>query len=250
MKRIYKQWDNFEITKREIVASISIVAIMLLVGILITGKISEYEMDKNEKYNKAIKITEKDLFQYGIDTSVGNAFVYGELKAVDSVTYEGIGGEYLNIKKETERYTSHTRRVAHKSGKTTYYTTETYWTWDIINTESKRSKKIEFCGIELNTSQFELPSDSYITTIDAGINLRDKYYGYPVESKGTIFAYLNKDNNLGEDKVEFYKDKDIDQTLDDVTCDYNTPIFWVVWIVIIIVSVYGFYYLDNRWINK
>lgn len=45
-----------EITKREILVSISIVAVMIAVGFLISGKISEHEMDKNEKYNKAVKI--------------------------------------------------------------------------------------------------------------------------------------------------------------------------------------------------
>ena len=49
-------FGDFEITKREILASISIIAIMILFGILISSKISEYQMDKNEIYNKAVKI--------------------------------------------------------------------------------------------------------------------------------------------------------------------------------------------------
>ncbi len=79
-------FGDFEITKREILASISIIAIMLCVGVLIAGKISDYELDQNEKYNKAIKIENKELFEYGMRTNVGNAFVYGNLKAVDTVT--------------------------------------------------------------------------------------------------------------------------------------------------------------------
>lgn len=55
--------ENFKITKREILASISIVAIMLLIGFLIGGKISEHQMDNNEKYNKAVKVETKDLFE-------------------------------------------------------------------------------------------------------------------------------------------------------------------------------------------
>ena len=50
--------DNFEITKREILASISIIAVMILIGILISNKISENQMDKNEIYNKAVVIIE------------------------------------------------------------------------------------------------------------------------------------------------------------------------------------------------
>ena len=64
-------FGNFEITKREILASISIIAVMILIGVLISSKISEAQMDKNEIYNKAVKIENVDLFQYGMDTNVG-----------------------------------------------------------------------------------------------------------------------------------------------------------------------------------
>ena len=98
-------WDfvDFEITKREILASVSIIAIMLLIGTLLSAKISNWQMDRNEKYNKAVKIENNtDLFRYGMDTNVGNAFVYGELKAVDTVTYPEIGGKYMYV--ENTRY--------------------------------------------------------------------------------------------------------------------------------------------------
>lgn len=140
-KRRSFDFGNFEITKREILVSVSIVAIMLLIGVLIAGKISDYQLDKNEKYNKAIKIESQELFEYGMRTNAGNAFVYGDLKAVDTVTYPGIGGEYIYIEKVKERYTMHTRQVAHTTttnGKThTYYTTETYWTWDYAGSEEQ-----------------------------------------------------------------------------------------------------------------
>ena len=82
-----------EITKREILASISIITIMILFGILISTKISEYQMDKNEIYNKAVKIEDRNMFQYGMDTNIGNAFVYGTLEAVDTVTYPEMDGK-------------------------------------------------------------------------------------------------------------------------------------------------------------
>ena len=86
-------FGDFEITKREIIASISIITVMILIGVLISSKISEHQMDKNEIYNKAVKIENTDLFWYGMDTNVGNAFVYGDLEAVDTVTYPEIGGK-------------------------------------------------------------------------------------------------------------------------------------------------------------
>lgn len=237
-----------EITKREIIVSISILAIMLIIGVFIGNKISESQMDDNSKYNNAIKIEDSELFKYGMRTNVGNAFVYGELKAVDSVGYEGVEGEYLHIEKVTERYTSHTRRIAHKSGKTTYYTTEIYWTWDKINTDSKQSKKVNFCDVEFNTSQFKLPSDSYITTIGTGYNLRDKYYGVGSNLKGTIFAKLY-DNNIPESGTHFYNDNTIKQALEQLTSDGWLIGFWILWIVLTCGIIFGFYYLDNKWLD-
>ena len=62
--------QDFEITKREILASISIVAIMLIIGLVISSKISEWQLDKNETYNKAVKIESSELFQYGMKTKM------------------------------------------------------------------------------------------------------------------------------------------------------------------------------------
>ena len=96
-------FGDFEITRREILASISIIAVMILIGVLISGKISEHQMDENEIYNKADKIESADLFQHGMNTNIGNAFVYGDLEAVDTVTYPEIGGKYMDVKKVKER---------------------------------------------------------------------------------------------------------------------------------------------------
>mgnify|MGYP000575555688 CR=1 FL=1 len=108
MRRRGFDFGEFEITKREILASISIIAILLLIGFVISGKISNYILDRNEKYNKAIKIENSDLFEYGMRTNVGYAFVYGDLKAVDTVSYPEIDGEYMYIEKIEEHYNAYT----------------------------------------------------------------------------------------------------------------------------------------------
>lgn len=242
----YRRYKGFEITKREILASISIIAIMLIIGVLISGKIANYEMDKNEMYNKAIKIDKTDMFQYGIDTSVGNAFIYGELKAIDSVTYPEIGGKYMHIEKEREEYTMHTRTVTDSKG---HSHTETYYTWDYAGSEELQSKEVTFCDIKFDSSKIRIPGGEYIDTLYETSDVRYIYHGYPTESKGTMFANLNKKNQLGEHKAAFYTGQSIDETYDDLVKDFATPIFWVIWIVIICGCVYGFYYLDNAWLN-
>ena len=244
-------FGDFEITKREILASISIIAVMILIGVLISGKISEHQMDENEVYNKAVKIESTDLFQYGMDTNIGNAFVYGDLKAVDTVTYPEIGGEYMYVKKVKERYTEHTKQVAHTrtvNGKSqTYYTTETYWSWDRVGSENVKCKEISFCGITFDSNKFGIPSTNYIDTIKESSHVRYKYYGTETKFTGTIFTKL-KDKTIS-DNTYFYNNKNIEETVDCLESEGGEISFWIFWIILIIVCVFGFYYLDNKWLE-
>lgn len=243
-------WDlgDFEITRREVLASVSIIAIMLLIGSLLSAKISNWQMDRNEKYNKAVKIENNtDLFQYGMDTNVGNAFVYGELKAIDTVTYPEIGGEYMYVKKVKEKYTKHTRRVAHRSGGYTYYTTETYWTWDYAGSEDIEGKEISFCGIKFPIKKINYPSPDYIETIKESYYVRYKYYGTATEYKGTVFTAL-KDKTI-EDGSSFYEDSKIPEVIDRLESGIWNVVFWIFWILLTGFAVFGFYYLDNEWLE-
>lgn len=243
-------FGDFEITKREIVASISIISIMLLIGILISTKISEYQMDRNEVYNKAIKIESQDLFRYGMDTNIGHAFVYGDLKAVDTVTYPEIGGQYMSVKKVKERYTKHTRVVTKTrvvNGKTKTYTdTETYWTWDEVDRWRQHSNKVTFLGIEFNYGDIYIPSESHISTQKESSRIRYVYYGSPTEYIGTIFTQL-KDGTINN--TEFYNDRNIDETVEMLESDGLVIVFWIIWILIIGGCVYGFYYINNEWLE-
>ena len=240
-------FGDFEITKREILASISIIAVMILFGILISSKISEHQMDKNEIYNKAVKIESQEMFQYGMDTNVGNAFVYGNLKAVDTVTYPEIGGEYMYVEKVKEKYTRHTRKVRHSNGKTTWYTTETYWTWDRVGSEDIKCKEVSFCGANFVSNKIDLPGTDYIDTIKESSNVRYKYYGVGTKYKGTIFTDL-RDKTIS-DNTSFYNNLTINETIERLESDFPIIIFWIFWVILIGGMVFGFYYLDNRWLD-
>ena len=251
-KRRYGGFDfgSFTITKREILASVSIIALLMLVGILISSKISESQMDKNEIYNKAIKIDNQDLFMYGMSTNIGYAFVYGDLKAVDTVTFPEIGGEYMSVKKVKERYTKHTRvvtktrRVNGKSHR--YTTTETYWTWDAIDSWSKYCDKTTFLGVQFDYGQIYEPSMSHIATQKESSHIRYVYYGSPTEYMGTIFTQL-KDGTINN--TSFYNNRNIDETLEKLQSNLGVISFWIVWIILIGACVFGFYYIDNDWLD-
>ena len=244
-------FENFQITKREIIVSISIVAIMLLIGFLISGKISDYQMDKNEIYNKALKIESTDLFAYGMKTNVGNAFIYGNLQAIDTVTYPEIGGKYMYVEKIKEKYTQHTRTVTKTrtvNGKTKTYTEEEeYWTWDRVDSEDKKCKKISFCGVNFKSSKFKIPSAHYIDTIRESSHVRYKYYGTETKFTGTIFTDLR--NNTISDNTNFYNSMTVDETVEYLESNGAEIIFWVFWIILIIAGVVGFCYFENEWLE-
>ena len=242
------RWNGVEITKREILASISIIAIMLVVGILISSKISEYHVDQNEKYNKAVKIESQELFQYGMETDIGNAFVYGDLIAIDTVTYPEIGGAYMWVEKVEEHYNRHERTYTTTDTNGKKQTkTEVYWSWDYAGSETKKCKKITFLGITFEAVRFDLPDDSsYIDTIKESSHIRYKYYGCSTKHTGTIFTSL-KDNTINETK--FYNGKNIEETVQFLELNIAGMLFWIFWIIIMGATVYGFFYLDNEWLE-
>lgn len=244
-------FTDIEIKPREILASISIIAIMILFGILISGKISEVNMDNNEIYNKAVKIESAELFQYGMSTNVGNAFVYGDLDAIDTITYPEIGGEYIYVEKVKERYTKHTRYVTRTKTvngvKKEYREEEEYWTWDAIDKETQQSKQIRFCNTIFASEKIELgASTQYLDMIKESSRIRYKYYGMGTHFTGTIFTDLR--NNTISDNSQLYVNKTIEETVEYLETDY-TVIFWVIWILLTMIVVFIFIASENVWLD-
>lgn len=251
MRKWSFDFGDFEITFREILASISIIAVMLTIGFLISEKISQRYVDSNEIYNKALKIeNDEDVFQQGMDTNIGNAFIHGELKAIDTVTFSEIDREYMYVKKVEEHYNMHTRTYTTTDGKGhTHVHTQTYWSWDYAGKETKKCKELSFCGVKFKSEKINIPRASYIQTIKKSSHVRFKYYGVETKYTGTIFAEL-KDGTIPDDSC-FYENKSIDETMDELVSNGKVAqiIFWVIWTILIIGVIFGFYYLDNEWLE-
>lgn len=242
-------FGDFEITKREILASISIIAVLLLIGVLIAGRISDWELDRNEKYNKAIKIETQDLFEYGMRTNVGNAFVYGELEAVDTVTYPELDSVYMYVEKVKEEYTRHTKTVTDydEEGNKIGEHEEEYWTWDRVDSEEQICSEISFLGHVFASEKVDLPGAEYIDTIKESSHVRYKYYGVGLKFTGTIFT--NLENGTISSNTPFYENKSIEETVKYLESGSVLVIFWIFWIILIGFCVYGFYYIDNEWLE-
>lgn len=243
--------DGIEITLREILVSIIIVLFMAAAGFLISEKISSKLDERNEEYEQAVKIeNDRELFEYGMRTNVGNAFVSGTLKTLDPVSLPEIDGEYSSITKTKEEYTKHTRTVTDydSNGEVKGHHEEVYYTWDAVGHENYYATKISFLDIEFDYGKIEFPGQSYLTTIKVSSDVRYVYRVCGTEFNGTIYTKLG-DNTITQTK--FYNENSTSEAF-EIACDTNKgclDIFWIIWIVLIVACVYAFVRLDNEWIE-
>lgn len=188
--------SEIKVTPREVIFSILIVGILFSIGFLIASGIKKSVDEKNLKYRQAIQIRDSGTeLKQACETDVGDAFVEGDFKAVDTVTWEGLEGEHLWIKRDKEKYTMHTRTVTYTvccgKGRTSTRTRiETYWTWDVVKTDKKHSKEVSFCGnaYPYETFSYDMVSDSRHVK-NTGWNTRDVFYYLPKDFRGSFFRY-------------------------------------------------------------
>lgn len=236
------------ITKREVLFSIAIICVLLVIGMMISGSIDTMLQSRYQDYNTALQIVDDaEMFGYGMRTSVGNAFVYGDLRTVDPVSIPDIPGEYAYISKIKQRHTMHTRVVTTTDSKGHIHThTETYWTWDKVQTWSWHCQQISFLGYSFPYGTIKTPDSRYIDTIYESNIIRYEYYACATKYIGTLWARLA---NNGISETVFYEGKGIDETIDGLESGWEKVVFWIVWVLLMGLAVYGFYYLDNRWLE-
>lgn len=240
-----------EIKKREIIFSFAIIAVMIIIGLFISGKIRQNLLEEYQKYDTAVQIDSEEIFRYGMKTNIGNAFVYGELKALDPVSFPEIIGEYSYIKKEEQEYTRHEKKVKKTytdSDGNTYQETEIeeYWTWDTIQTETKNSSKISFLKVEFKYEKIPFPNASIIEILDTGYHKRNVYSATKTCFIGTIFSIL-KDETINQ--TSFYPEMNISQTIEYLESGNEIIFFWIICILFIFFIVIGFFYLENSWLD-
>lgn len=165
----------------------------------------------------------------------------------------------MTLEKVEERYERREEEVTEtdKDGNKHTHTEVTY-EWETESTESKHAEEIMFCGIIFPYNKINLPSKSHITTIKGDkvwswksgerVKVRFQYYGVATKHTGTIYTDL-RDKTIS-DNSSFYKDCTIEQALDKCTSGGQVIIFWIAWVILTAVIVYGFYYIDNNWLEN
>ena len=129
----------------------------------------------------------------------------------------------------------------------TYYTAEVYWSWDYVRSEDKTCKEVSYLKHIFSSKKIQLPDDDYIDTLKESSHVRFKYYGVGLKYTGTIFTELK--NKTIKNNSPFYENMTIDETVDHLESDFALWLFWIFWIILIGAYVYGFYYLDNEWLE-
>ena len=236
-----------KVTKREILCSIAIACIMLVFGLLIQQSIRTAVTKENKKYETAIEIEDPATFKYAMQTNVGNAFVYGDLKTVDPVSVEEIDGEWMWVEKVTEKHTRHQRTITKKVGKNTVTEIQYYWTWDRVGTKTWHCEKISFLESEFDYGTISVYGSNYIRCDGRG-SYRDKWYTGSLEHTGTIFTNLH-DGTI--EKTELSEGKDIEQLKKELikSTRLYVILFWIFWSLLTGVLIFCFCYLDNYWLE-
>ena len=250
-KKVIYYGSGYEITARELLFSVIIVFVMMAAGFFLCEKISSDADEKSQEYEQAAKIdSDKELFEYGMRTNIGNSFVYGSLKAVDPVSLPEIKGEYAVIRKTEERYAKHEKTVTDydEDGKACGSHTETYYTWDAVGHKDYKCSKIAFLENEFDYGTIPFPAMRYLDTIKESSKVRYVYDVCDKEYTGTIYAFLG---NNTVSNAKFINGKGVDTAVESMCAAQQASaiVFWIVWIILTGISVYGFCYLDNRWVE-
>lgn len=269
-----------EITKREILVSIIIFFLLIGLGLIIHNFIIEKNILSIEKFNKALKIDNNaELFNYSIDTEVGNILAYGTFTAIDKVSIKELKNEYMYIEKVKQRYTRHSRQVCSTDSKgNTKCRTEYYYSWDDISSEDYTSKKIMFLGRKFNYSTFYGYStyrlslsnnvvDEYKNNVNGnylyeekpsfwGSSEGDIRYYYVVGNisfNGTIFAKCGNKNIIAEkgNKIEIHS-SNLSETIENKKNKGTiiSVLYWIFWLILTGFAIYGYMYLDNNYLEN
>ena len=184
-----------------------------------------------------------------------------ELSTDSPVTFDEIGNGYIYIEKVREDYTRHTRTVTKKdSNGNTYTETEVYYSWDYVSSEHLATDTIVFLDEPFSYGTITLPVRR-LNLADAGVEKQrwnyiyknsDTRYYYNVTDVslvGTVFATLS-DGTI-KNASSLYENDTPTEVIESVQQSETLYLifFWLAWVVFMVGCVYGFLYLENRWLD-
>lgn len=250
------------ITLREILFSTIIISVVFGLGILIDRSFIPHLTESALKVVSAVQVDNlPDRFDYIRRTEVGDFMAAGVLEARDPVSLPELHGgrKYLEIKKEKERYTEHTETITEEDEDgNTHTRTETYYSWDGAGKETYQATEYNFLGQVFKYSEVKF---SYWLQRDTTIYERDRGFWGPREGDIRYVYTTWPDKTIGlmsgEARDKWYKGLvfEKDQTIEgkikwaERRIEVVPYVFWTFWILLILGLVFGFYWLENNWLE-
>ena len=249
-----------DFTLREAIVSVALLALAIIVGLGISGTISDSINEKNLKYEQTIQIQTADEFEHCLNTNIPSVFSYGEMKSNDSVGFDYIGYDYMYASRTHEHYTKHKKwvddykTITHSDGTTERVKDgghwEEYYTWDYVDGERKHVDTVLFNNVEFNYGEIDLP-------------YADKYYvdRYDYNDRN-VYSAITKDGHLGTLYAEidnkklthnsFYENRTTEEVYNSYLSNATAwcVVFWIIWLGLCGFGIFYFIVMENDWLNK
>lgn len=254
--------------------------VIVLLGLIFLGVCAygvkghlDSEGYKNQvAYTTAIRSTEKDSFNYIVDSQQGRVLAHGTFTAEAErlAKFDEMTKGFSHVKRTKEHYTQHESRSCDEDGSCT---THTYYTWDTVAEDEQYTASMTFMERKYTPTMFnfekfdkDLEDCSFIPVepepeglaglfVKKGCHDGDYYlshddrYSYkaaPVSFDATIMATTYGGLKPHKGNTILLEDKSIDQILVDVG-KYQLYSFWT-FIFILLALTAGAMYGAYQWV--
>lgn len=222
--------DRHRISLGIFIGAVAIFGCFILRNIFIDQANSEIQ-----KYNTAVRVEDNNKFNYAVDSKQGRIISSGEFKTKDSVKFENFDGEYMKIIRILEEYRPHTYTTCDSKGKCR---THTYYSWDEVSRETKKSNAVIFRDRDYSSSKFNFSTfehESEKKEIPVGFWERKKRYVFRVIDKELSGSFYAETNENGLNDNILVHNKSLDELLESIRQGTLTAeiISWLVFLVVV-----------------
>lgn len=231
--------DRHRISLGIFIGAVAIFGCFILRNVFIDHANSEIQ-----KYNTAVRVEDNDKFNYAVDSKQGRIVSSGIFKAKDSVKIENFDGEYTKIIRILEEYRPHTYTTCDSKGKCR---THTYYSWDEVSRETKKSNAVIFRDRKYSSSKFNFSSfehEAEKKEIPVGFWERKKRYVFMVIDKELSGSFYAETNENGLNDNILVHNKSLDELLESIRQGTLTAeiISWSILLLVSAAIVYVCYY--------
>lgn len=231
--------DRHRISLGIFIGAVAIFGCSILRNIFIDHANSEIQ-----KYNTAVRVEDNNKFNYAVDSRQGRIISSGEFKTKDPVKFENFKGEYTKIIRILEEYRPHTYTTCDSKGKCR---THTYYSWDEVSRETKKSNAVIFRDRKYSSSKFNFSSfehEAEKKEIPVGFWERKKRYVFRVIDKELSGSFYAETNENGLNNNILVHNKSLDELLESIRQGTLTAeiISWSILLLVSAAIVYVCYY--------